>query len=69
MNITVNGKIKEINKCKKVENVEQLVSSLFEKNEGIIVELNEEIIKRDHWKEQPLQEGDSLQLIQFIGGG
>lgn len=66
MNITVNGKIKEVNDCK---NVEQLVSSLFEKNEGIIVELNEEIIKRNHWKEQPLQEGDSLQLIQFIGGG
>ncbi|MGD2086527.1 MAG: sulfur carrier protein ThiS [Candidatus Aminicenantes bacterium] len=66
MNITVNGKIKEINDCK---NIEQLVSSLFEKNEGIIVELNEGIIKRDHWEEQPLQEGDSLQLIQFIGGG
>jgi sulfur carrier protein len=66
MNITVNGEIKEINGCK---NVEQLVTSLFEKNEGIIVELNEEIIKRNHWKEQPLQEGDSLQLIQFIGGG
>jgi len=66
MNITVNGKIKDFNDCK---NVEQLVSSLFEKNEGIIVELNEEIIKRNHWKEQPLQEGDSLQLIQFIGGG
>jgi len=66
MNITVNGKLKEINDC---NNVEQLVSSLFEKNAGIIVELNEEIIKRDHWKKQPLQEGDSIQLIQFIGGG
>ena len=66
MNITVNGNIKKINDCK---NVEQLVASLFEKNEGIIVELNEEIIKRDHWKEQPLQEGDAIQLIQFIGGG
>jgi sulfur carrier protein len=66
MNITVNGKIKEINDCK---NVEQLVSSLFEKNEGIIVELNEEIINRNHWKEQSLQEGDAIELLQLIGGG
>ena len=66
MKITVNNKIKDFNDCK---NVEELVSSLFEKNEGIIVELNEEMIKRDQWKEQPLKEGDALQLIQFIGGG
>ena len=66
MKITVNDKIKDVNSCK---NVEELVSSLFEKNEGIIVELNEKMIKRDQWKEQPLKEGDTLQLIQFIGGG
>jgi sulfur carrier protein len=66
MKITVNGKIKEVNDGK---NLEEFVTSSFEKNEGIIVELNEEIVNRNHWKEQSLQEGDALQLIQFIGGG
>ncbi len=42
---------------------------LFEKDEGIIVELNQEIIHRDQWKEQPVKEGDVIELIQFIGGG
>jgi sulfur carrier protein len=66
MEITINSKIKEVNDCK---NLEELVSSLFEKSGGIIVELNEEMIDRDHWKEQSLKEGDAIQLIQFIGGG
>jgi thiamine biosynthesis protein ThiS len=66
MKITVNGKIKEVNDCK---NLEEFVTSSFEKNEGIIVELNEEIINRNHWKEQPLKEGDTIELLQLIGGG
>ncbi len=66
MKITVSGKIKEINTG---ENLEKLVSSLFEKNEGIIVELNEEMINRNLWKKQLLQEGDMIEFVQFVGGG
>ena len=66
MKITVNGNIKEVYEGIKVE---ELMASSFEKNRGIIVELNEKIIHKNHWKDQHLQEGDVLQLIQFIGGG
>jgi sulfur carrier protein len=66
MKITVNGNIKEVYEG---INVEELIASSFEKNKGIIVELNEKIVHRNHWSEQLLQEGDVLQLIQFIGGG
>lgn len=66
MYITINGNKKEIDNNK---NLQDLLKYFFEKDEGIIVELNEKIIHRDHWKELPLKEGDVIELIQFIGGG
>ncbi len=66
MKITVNGK--EINNDT-FKNLEDLVTSSLAKNEGAVVELNEKIIRRNHWKEQPLKEGDKIELIQFVGGG
>jgi sulfur carrier protein len=66
MKITLNGKLKEINNA---ENIEGFVSSLFAKCEGIIVELNEEMINRSQWKDHMLKDGDRIELIQFVGGG
>jgi len=66
MNITVNGLKQTIDNIK---NLQDLLNHIFEKDKGIIVELNKEIIHRDQWKEQPLKEGDNIELIQFIGGG
>jgi len=66
MKLTVNGSMKEIDK---IANVEELVHSLVETDQGLIVELNGEIIKRDDWKRQAVAEGDIVELIKFVGGG
>jgi sulfur carrier protein len=66
MKLNVNGSIKEIDK---IANVEELVHSLVETDKGLIVELNEKIIKRDNWKQQAVVEGDIVELIKFVGGG
>lgn len=66
MKLTVNGSVKEI---EKVANIEELVHSLVETDKGLIVELNEKIIKRDNWKQQTVAEGDIVELIKFVGGG
>lgn len=66
MKLTVNGSVKEI---EKVANIEELVHSLVETDKGLIVELNEKIIKRDNWKQQAVVEGDIVELIKFVGGG
>ena len=66
MKLTVNGSVKEI---EKVANIEELVHSLVETDKGLIVELNEKIIKRDNWKLQAVVEGDIVELIKFVGGG
>jgi thiamine biosynthesis protein ThiS len=65
-NIILNGKERKVGP---LENLEELVTSLFEKPGAIIVELNENIIKKTHWKEQPVAEGDVIEMIQLVGGG
>lgn len=66
MNITLNGNKKEI---ENINNVRELLGVLLETDRGVLVELNGEIVHRDNWEERPVREGDTVELIQFIGGG
>jgi sulfur carrier protein len=66
MKVTVNGSVREIDK---IANLEELVHSLAETDKGLIVELNEKIVKRDNWNQHVVHEGDVIELIQFVGGG
>lgn len=66
MKITLNGT--EIN-SDAYKNLEELLTSLLAKKEGIIVELNETIIRKNQWKEHSLKEGDKIEVIEFVGGG
>lgn len=65
-NIILNGKERKVGS---LENLEELITSLFEKPGAIIVEMNEKIINKAHWKEQRLAEGDVIEMIQLVGGG
>jgi thiamine biosynthesis protein ThiS len=35
----------------------------------IAVELNREIVRRPSWDDTVLGEGDSLEIVEFVGGG
>jgi sulfur carrier protein len=35
----------------------------------IAVELNRALVERDRWKSTALHAGDSLEIVQFVGGG
>jgi thiamine biosynthesis protein ThiS len=35
----------------------------------VVVELNREIVRRARLAEVPLAEGDSVELVHFVGGG
>ena len=50
-------------------NVEQLLEHLELKPERVVVELNREILTIDRHADIQLQDGDTLELIQFVGGG
>ena len=66
--IYVNGK-KNVIDTEKVNNVDALVNSIAKRSDGLIVEVNETIVHRDCWKEHSLNDGDTVELISFVGGG
>lgn len=36
---------------------------------SLVVELNGMIIKQEHWQTTGLQDGDQVELLNFVGGG
>lgn len=36
---------------------------------AVVVERNREIVRRDELPEADLEEGDRLEIVQFVGGG
>lgn len=36
---------------------------------GVVVELNQEIVRRPQLEHTRLQEGDRVELVHFVGGG
>ena len=50
-------------------NVTELLALVGVAQAGVMVEKNGEVINRDRFDEEPVQEGDKLELIRLIGGG
>jgi sulfur carrier protein len=46
-----------------------LVESLNMKSDRVAIELNRDIVPRDHWPETELKDGDRLEIVHFVGGG
>jgi thiamine biosynthesis protein ThiS len=49
--------------------VRGLLESLGLVPELVVVELNRRILKREEYLQTPVQSGDSLELVHFVGGG
>jgi thiamine biosynthesis protein ThiS len=49
--------------------VRALLESLDLHPSLIVVELNREILERDRYGEVPVQDGDTIELVHFVGGG
>jgi thiamine biosynthesis protein ThiS len=37
--------------------------------DSVIAEVNLELIKKNDWERTPLNEGDTVELLSFVGGG
>jgi thiamine biosynthesis protein ThiS len=46
-----------------------LVETLGIKPDRVAVELNCDIVPRNHWSETTLNDGDRLEVVHFVGGG
>jgi len=65
MNLTINGE-NQVLACKTLG---ALVEHLGMKSDRVAIELNREIVPRDQWPQTPLQDGDRLEIVHFVGGG
>ena len=52
-----------------VRTVEDLIRHLDLKRDQVVVEVNRSILKRDTWGEHPLEAGDTVEIVHFVGGG
>ncbi|MCH8812754.1 MAG: sulfur carrier protein ThiS [Gemmatimonadetes bacterium] len=66
MQVQVNGKEREIQSGLSVH---ELVESFDLNPLLIVVELNREILSRDQFKDVQVSDGDSVELVHFVGGG
>lgn len=66
MKIKVNGEEREIAQA---TTLEQLIQSLGLESKVMAAAVNMEIVKQDAWDKAVLNDGDTIELLDFVGGG
>ena len=49
--------------------LDDLLKSLKLEPDNVVIEINKQILNREQYCGWPLQPGDTLELIRFVGGG
>ena len=66
MKIKVNGQIKEVDSG---IDLGKLLEQMQLKVDCVAVECNLEVLKRESFATTELNDGDNLEIVQFVGGG
>jgi sulfur carrier protein len=66
MKIKVNGETREFSQA---TTLEQLIQSLGLESKVMAAAVNMEIVKQDAWNQAVLNDGDTVELLDFVGGG
>ena len=66
MNIIINGKTVAINQ---ETTLAGLIQEKCPNPKTVVAEVNQAIIKREHWPQTPIKENDQIELVSFVGGG
>jgi thiamine biosynthesis protein ThiS len=64
--VHLNGKDREVDGG---HTVRSLIESLELHPAMVVVELNREILARDSYAEVQVRDGDTIELVHFVGGG
>ncbi|GLI54192.1 sulfur carrier protein ThiS [Thermodesulfovibrio yellowstonii] len=65
MKVRVNGMDMEV----KAGTLLELLQELNINPQRIVAEVNLEIVRRDRFNEYKIKEGDSIEIVNFVGGG
>jgi thiamine biosynthesis protein ThiS len=66
MKLQVNGEDKTLDQPLTLA---ALIDRMGLKADRVAVELNREIAPRERWAEMMLKDGDTLEIVHFVGGG
>lgn len=66
MKIILNGKEKDISAA---TDLQSLIGQLCRDPQHVIAEHNGTIVKNPEWANRILTDGDTLELVNFVGGG
>ncbi len=66
MNVTINGKATQLSD---VRTIADLVRMRGLKTSLVAVEQNGNIVPRSDFESKPVEEGDELEIVHFVGGG
>jgi thiamine biosynthesis protein ThiS len=66
MTIVVNGEPVAVQNC---PNIEALLARLDIDARRVAVERNMVVVKRHAYATTPLQDGDAIEVVNFVGGG
>ena len=66
MNLTLNGEQRGFSNA---HTVSELLEELGLEAKKIAIELNLEIVPRSKYQETQLNDGDRIEIVQFVGGG
>ncbi len=69
MKLTINGREREFPEMQSDSTLHHLVEVLQLKADRVAVERNGDIVPRTSWAEVSLEDGDKLEVVQFVGGG
>ena len=66
MEIRLNGETRQWDRSLTVHD---LLETLGVRPEGVVVERNLTIVPRERMAEEPVEDGDSIEIIRLVGGG
>ena len=69
MKLHINGQPRDFDPPAVPFDLVALVEILGMKPDRVAVELNRDIVPRDRWSQTELHDGDSLEIVHFVGGG
>ena len=66
MRVQINGEQSEL---REGMTLSELIAQLELVPERLAIERNREVVRRAHWAETVLAEGDQIEIVHFVGGG
>lgn len=66
MKIFINGEVKEVSEAVDLDGLLELFSL---PKQRIAIEMNKEVVRKKDWETTPVNDGDKIEIVHFVGGG